>query len=98
MDKKIKESGIRQHKAMAMGDAPEGSGEKFGVESFDSMNGNVMHPDTGTGTHNRTLHDHERGARHPIMHDGSKMHAQANANHGPHDHTPGMVRPKARGY
>lgn len=108
----MENEGVRQHKRMAEGHEIEGSHESFGVESFHNMNGDVSgksfveHPDAGTGTHNRHLHDHERGARHPIMHDEHKMHAQANADHGPHDHGHGhphgphhapMERPRARG-
>jgi len=107
------EDGIRQHKRMAMGEPIKEQHESFGVEPFHNVQGDVSgkgfveHPDKHNGTESRHLHDHERGARHPIMHDGAKMHAQANADHGPHDHghghrtAPGhhahMERPHARG-
>ena len=102
--KKMKDEGVNQHKSMAMGDGIHGDGETFGVQPFHNVNGSdsgmshVPHPDAGTGVHNRHLHDHERGAKHPIKHDMEKMHAQANANHGPHDHHGSvMTRPSARG-
>lgn len=76
------ESGINQHKRMAMGERLEGEGS-FGVEHH-GRDRAIEHPDHGKA--HGHLRDHERGAGRPVHHTEGHMPSQANPDHGPHHH------------
>lgn len=76
------DSGIRQHKRMAMGEDISDGGN-FDVAPLSSHAGR-NHPDRMSTPHKRGLKEGRRSAPPPLMR-GDGMHgAQANPDHGPH--------------
>ncbi len=76
--------GVRQRKTMGMGNDIMAQDSNFGVAPFHEVNGGSEHPDRGMA--HKPMKDGARGVGRNIER-GAGMGAQAQPDHGPHQHT-----------